>query len=93
MDEPFADDAMFRLPGVAFGSAVGLRADHGFGCEIVACTRAVLDDELLPEPLRQPVAEDTRQNVGGTARRITDDDARIAVRIIRSLRRRRERGR
>jgi hypothetical protein len=46
-----------------------LRADIG------GRTRPVLDDELLAEPLRQPLTDQSRNNVGATTGRVPDDDA------------------
>jgi hypothetical protein len=41
----------------------------------------MLDNERLPEPLRQPLTNDTRMNVGRAAGRIADDDAHRPRRI------------
>ena len=43
---------------------------HGrFGADIGARARPVLDDELLAEPLREPLTDQTRDDVGSAARR------------------------
>ena len=61
---------------------VGCRLDDGFRREIVPRARAILDDELLAEPLAQPVAEKPRQDVGRPARRIANDNVGRPDRIV-----------
>ena len=61
--------------------AVGGRAHDGFGGDIAGGARPVLDDEWLAEPLRQPLADQAREDViratGGKA----DDQAHRPRRI------------
>jgi len=62
---------------------------------ISACARPVIDDELLAEPLRQPLADQAGRDVGHAARRKANNDAhgprRIGLRP-RDPRHRRQRG-
>src|SRR2546430_2596304 len=44
-----------------------------FGADVVAPARFVLDENLLAQPLRQPLRHDPRRNVGASARRISHD--------------------
>src|ERR1700757_1283440 len=71
--------------------ALGDRLDG----EIAASAGPVLDDELLPHSLRQPLTYQARKNVNYAARGKADDDAhrprRIALRP-RDARQRRQRG-
>src|SRR5262245_65227349 len=62
--------------------AIGRRLNDGFGREIIACTRAILDDELLAKPLAEPVAEYPRKNVSRAAGRIADNDVRLPRRVV-----------
>ena len=55
--------------------AIGKRPDYRFSGEICAGTRSVLDDELLPESLRQPFTHQPRNDVRPTTSGITDDHA------------------
>src|SRR5262249_22330508 len=43
--------------------AIRRRSHHGLGCYIAAAARAVLDDELLTEPLGQRLSHDTRDDI------------------------------
>src|SRR5271168_1058204 len=52
-----------------------------FGANIAAGPRPVLDDELLPEPLRQRLSQEARDDVGCIAGRKTKDDAHRPRRI------------
>ena len=54
--------------------AVGRSAHDRLGGDIAAGTWPVLDDELLAEPLRQPLAHQTRDDVGRAAGAKADDD-------------------
>ena len=54
--------------------AVGRRVGSGLGTDIAAGARPVVDDELLAEPLRQPVADQAGVDVGRGAGRKADDD-------------------
>ena len=45
--------------------AVGRRTHDRLGGDIAASTRAVLDDEWLAEPLRQPLTHQARDDVSG----------------------------
>src|SRR5438046_3089691 len=47
--------------------AVRRRPHDRLGANIVAATRAVFDDELLAEPLREPWSDEPRDNVGRAA--------------------------
>src|SRR5262249_19883515 len=51
------------------------------GGDIGASTRSVLDDELLAEPLRQPLADQACHNVGATSGGKSDNDAHRPRRI------------
>ena len=53
--------------------AVGRCADERLGRDIGAAARAALNDELLVEPLRQPLPEQSRRHVGRAARQMADD--------------------
>src|SRR5262245_31343177 len=61
--------------------AVRRRAHDRLGADIVAATRAVFDDELLAEPLREPWSDKPRDNVGCTAGTCGGNDAHRARRI------------
>ena len=71
------------------------RCPHdAFGADIVAGTRSVLNDEWLPEPLRQRLTHEPRDGVGGLACRKGDDDPHQPRRIgLRPSKARRERKR
>ena len=47
--------------------AVRWRSHDQFGADIAAGARPVIDDDLLPEPLRQPLTHEAREGVGPTA--------------------------
>ena len=75
--------------------AVRRRVGDDFGADIAGRARAVVDDELLAEPLRQRLADEARDDVGRQARRIADDDVHRPRRIIERRRaawRQRQRG-
>ena len=57
------------------------RLHDRFGAEIAAGARPVLDDELLTEPLRQPLPHQARKNIGRAAGGEADDDAHRVGRI------------
>ena len=61
--------------------AVGGRAHDRLGADIAAGARPVLDDELLAEPLRQPLADQARDDVVRAAGGKADDDAHRPRRI------------
>src|SRR5262245_12410215 len=61
--------------------AVCGRAHDGLGADIAAAARSVLDNELLTEPLRQPLTHQTRDDVGRTGRSERHDDAHRPRRI------------
>src|SRR5262249_37435637 len=44
--------------------AIGSRAHDRLGADIATCTRAIFNDELLTQPLRQPLPDEPRSNVG-----------------------------
>src|SRR3989442_5070951 len=60
---------------------IGRRAHHGLGRDIAAGARPVLDDELLTEPLRQPLTHDARGDVERLAGDKSDDHAHRARRV------------
>ena len=68
--------------------AVGGSVQYGLGGDIAARARPVLDDELLAEPLRQPLRHKTGGDVGRAAGGETDDNAhgarRVALRVCHS---------
>ena len=73
---------------IAFGEAdqqkrvaVRRRSHDRLGADIAAGARPVLDDEWLPEPLRQPLTDQARDDVGRAAGRKADDDAHRPRRI------------
>ena len=53
---------------------VGGRMGDRIGADVGAGARPVLDNELLAEALRQPLADQTRDDVEGAAGRNADDD-------------------
>jgi tetrahydromethanopterin S-methyltransferase subunit G len=61
--------------------AVGRRVHHRFGRDVGAGAGAVLDGELLAEPLRQPVACQPRDGVGRAAGGKPDKDVHRPRRI------------
>ncbi len=61
--------------------AVRRRAHDRLGGDIAAGARPVFDDELLAEPLRQPLADQARDDVGRAAGGKADDDAHRPRRI------------
>jgi len=60
---------------------VGQRMRRRFGAHIAAGARPVIDDELLAEPLRQPVTDQAGVDVGRSSRRKADDDMHRPRRI------------
>src|SRR5262249_46173186 len=56
-------------------------AHDGFGGDISAGARPVLNDEWLAEPLGQPLTDQARRDVAGTAGGEADNNARRAGRI------------
>src|SRR5215472_14412308 len=50
------------------GVAVCGRAHDGLGADIAAATRPVVDNKLLAEPLRQPLSDQARRDVGCAGR-------------------------
>ena len=61
--------------------AIGRRLGDRVGRDVAAGTRLVLDDELLAQPLRQPLAHQARHDVGRPAGGKADDDARRLGRV------------
>ena len=55
--------------------AVGRRAQGGLGRDIGPGTRAIVDDERLPEPTAQPLADQASRRVDAAAWRESDNDA------------------
>src|SRR5262249_58766191 len=63
------------------GGAGGGGAPDRLGGDIARRARRVLDDELLAEPLREPLADQACSDVASTARSKADDDAHRPRRI------------
>src|SRR6516225_8151517 len=61
--------------------AVGGRTRDRLGGDFPLGTRAVLDDEGLPEALGEPLADQAREDVGRAAGRKANDDAHRSRRI------------
>src|SRR6516162_9829410 len=61
--------------------AVGGRTDDCLGGDSPLGARSVLDDEWLAEPLRQPLTDQAREDVGRTAGRKANHDAYRSRRI------------
>src|SRR5215472_16369695 len=61
--------------------AVGGRTYNGLGGDIAGSSWSVLDDELLAEPLRQPLSYQACHDVGATSGRKSDNDAHRSRRI------------
>jgi hypothetical protein len=61
--------------------AVGRRTHDRLGCYVAGGAGPVLDDERLPEPLRQPLHHQPREDVVGAARGKPDDQAHRGARI------------
>src|SRR5262249_47689856 len=61
--------------------AVGGRPDDRLRADIAAGAWPVLDNELLIEPLRQPLTDQAGDNVGWSARGKADNDAHRPRRI------------
>src|SRR5262245_27276820 len=55
--------------------AVRLRPHDRLRADIAARARSIVDDELLAQPLRELLSNQTSYCVGRTARRVADDDA------------------
>src|SRR5262249_31910474 len=64
-----------RRSGHKERSAAGERPHEGLGGIITAGAGRVLDDEWLAEPLRQPLTDETRGDVGATGGGIADNQA------------------
>src|SRR6266404_7845790 len=52
------------------------------GADIIARARLVLDDELLAQPLRKPLRDDARRDVGAAAGGVGNDPAHRPGRIV-----------
>ncbi len=61
--------------------AVRGRTHDGFGGDIGGCSGPIFDEELLAEPLGQPLTDETRGDVGGAAGGKADDEAHRSRRI------------
>src|SRR5580704_13169552 len=61
--------------------AVGRSTHHHLGGDVAVGARPVVDDEILPEPFRQSLCGEPRENVGRDAGRIADEDAYRPCRI------------
>ena len=51
------------------------------GADVAAAARPVLDDELLAKPLREPLTEQSREDIGPAASGNADDHAHRPRRI------------
>src|SRR6266540_4669095 len=56
--------------------------NRGFGADVVARARLVLDDELLPQPFRQSLRHDARRDVRAPAGGIGHDPTHRPGRIV-----------
>src|SRR5262249_21164205 len=56
--------------------------NRGFGADVVARPRLVLDDELLPQPFRQPLRHDARRDVRAPAGGIGHDPTHRPGRVV-----------
>src|SRR6516225_6603047 len=65
----------------AQGIAVGSRAHDCFGADIAAGAGTIFNDELLTQPLRQPLPDQPRSNVGRTSGSERNDQAHRPCRI------------
>src|SRR5262245_44384664 len=61
--------------------AVCGRAHCGLGADIAAATRPIVDNELLAEPLRQPLSDQAREDVGRAGRGEWHDQTHRSRRI------------
>ena len=61
--------------------AIRGRTHDGLGGDISTGARPVLDDKLLAKSLREPLADQARDNVGAAAGWKTNDDAHRPGRI------------
>src|SRR5215475_8917066 len=61
--------------------AIGGRTHDRLGGDITTATRPVLDNEWLAEPVREPLSNQTRDDVDPTAGSKTNDDAHRLDRI------------
>jgi hypothetical protein len=58
---------------------VRLRAHDRLGTDVATRARAVLDDEWLPEPFREPLTQQTCKDVGSATGGNGDNQANRAV--------------
>src|SRR5450759_3261544 len=82
--ELFVERRVDCVPRIDQEERIAIRGrihDH-LGADITASARAVLNDKWLAEPLRQPLAHQTRGDVGRAAGRIADDPAHPPRRIV-----------
>src|SRR5262245_19803310 len=68
------------------GVAVCWGPNGRFGADIASCTRSVLDDERLVEPLRKPLTNQPADYVGEVTSSRTDNDARRSRWVVLSPR-------
>jgi hypothetical protein len=61
--------------------AIRRRDDDNFGADTAASARPVLNDEVLSEPLRQPLAREPREDVRRVTGRESNDEAHRSRRI------------
>ncbi len=61
--------------------SVRLRIHDGLGAEVAAGSRPIFDDEILAEPLGQPLPDQARGDVDPAAGRKADDDVHRPCRI------------
>ena len=62
-------------------SGFGRRPNDDFSADIAAGAGPIFDDELLSEPLRQRLTDDTRDDVGRNSSRESDDDPHRPCRV------------
>jgi hypothetical protein len=72
--------------------SVGRRIHHVFGGDVGGGARAILDHEILAEPLRQRLRDQARGDVGRTGGGNADDDVHRPCRIIERRRGARQNG-
>src|SRR5215813_10861022 len=61
--------------------SIGGRTHDRLCAEVAICARPVLDDELLPKALREPLSYHTCDNVGRTASRVSNHNAHWPRRV------------
>jgi hypothetical protein len=82
---------LVAVPFKPSATPLGGRAHHRLGADDATCTRAVVDDERLPETLRQRLADQARRDVGDPRGGRRDDEAHRPCRVGLRARRLRQR--